>query len=237
MNVFKKLLTKHVPPKYLIHAKALDYYFNGPGEIRYLRRLCDPRKTSIDVGANIGIYTYFMRRHSSSVIAYEPNPGLARLLNQTFDSNVSVKEAALSSEPGLLTLRIPTIAGIEYHGLASLSQDFSEAETVREIEVPVRRLDDEADKSIGFIKIDVEQHESEVLRGAMGLLSSQKPNLLIEVTPLLYDGGLIAFLSPILALGYRGFFLFENNLVELENYDPNIHAKRENLAHRRPLCR
>ena len=138
--------------------------------------------------------------------------------------------AALSAEPGQLTLKIPVYADVEEPGLASLSQDFADADRVRSIEFPVRPMDSEPLGAVGFVKIDVEQHEREVLEGAMDLIAAQKPNLLVEVSPLLYDQPLPTVFAPILALGYRGYFLFESRLVGFESFDPAVHTRRENLG-------
>lgn len=228
--MLRNALKRWLPPRYLIHPRALDYYLFGAPEIRFVKKLCSANKASVDVGANMGIFSYFMKRHSSHVFAYEPNPDLVTLLNCTFDSSVTVVPAALSSEPGQLQMKIPIFSNVEQHGLASLSQEFPDADRVRTLDVSVRCLDSEALGEVGFIKIDVEQHEREVLRGGMGLISEQRPNLLVEVSPLLYKTPLPKVFEPILNLGYNGYFLFESQLVSFENFDPEIHTRRENLG-------
>ena len=226
------VVKRHVPPALLIHARAWDHYLFGAPEIRLLHRLCQSGRNSIDVGANTGIYTYFMRRHSAHVYAYEPNPELARQLSVTFDERVTVVPSALSSEAGTATLAYPVDQGVEMHGLASLSQDFADAEAVRHFEVAVRRLDDEGYDNVGFIKIDVEQHEREVLAGGMGLIAAERPNLLVEVTPLLYGETLMEVFAPLMELGYKGFFLFDGALVPLERHDPAVHNSSDNVGRR-----
>ena len=228
--MLRNALKRWLPPRYLIHPRALDYYFFGAPEIRFIKRLCSVNKASVDIGANLGIFSYFMRRHSSHVFAYEPNPDLVALLNSTFRSGVTVVPTALSSEPGQLQMKIPIFSNVEQHGLASLSQEFPDADDVRTLDVPVRRLDDEPLGEVGFIKIDVEQHEREVLQGGMGLIAEQKPNLLVEVSPLLYETALPQVFEPILSLGYKGCFLFESRVVTFESFDPEIHTRRENLG-------
>lgn len=104
------------------------------------------------------------------------------------------------------------------HGLASIAQDFSDADSVREFSVPLRRLDDENLTNIGFLKIDVEQNEEKVFRGGMGLIKSQRPNILLEVTPKLYSKPLLEFLADFLALGYHGYFLYDRKLLKVEEY-------------------
>jgi len=42
-------------------------------------------------------------------------------------------------------------------------------------------LDDLKLENVGFVKIDVEGHEAEVLRGAANIITRDRPNFLIEV--------------------------------------------------------
>jgi hypothetical protein len=52
-----------------------------------------------------------------------------------------------------------------------------------EIRIRTLALDRLAERAIGFIKIDVEGYELEVLRGARNLISRHQPNLFVEVHP------------------------------------------------------
>ena len=232
MRILKQWVERNVAPRHVIHARALSYHRSGPPEIRLLRRLCQRDKLSLDIGANVGVFTYFMLRHSAGVVAYEPNPDLARQLERTFGHRMTVIQAGLSDRSGSAVLKIPRFADGEFHGLASLSQDFEDALDVREVTVPIRRLDDEGHENVGFVKIDVEQHERQVLDGAMALIESQAPNILLEVSPLLYEVGLLEYLHDLLELGYHGFFSFGGRIHTLQDYDRALHNDERNLATR-----
>ena len=41
-------------------------------ELSLVPYLCDPNRDAIDIGANIGCYTLFMRHHARHVYAFEP---------------------------------------------------------------------------------------------------------------------------------------------------------------------
>ena len=91
MNHFKRYLNDYLPERFLAHLMAIDHYLNGESTIRLLRRVCQKGKVALDVGANIGTYTYFLSRHASEVYAYEPNPELAdRLYRSHLGFSVSI---------------------------------------------------------------------------------------------------------------------------------------------------
>ena len=133
-----------ISPRFLIHARALKNYYFGEQEIKLLKTLVRAGKNSIEVGANVGIYTYFLKRLSLHVYCYEPNPDLCSLLEKTFvNQNVSVSPIALSDDVGTAILRVPTYAGREIHGWGSLSKNFRDADSVTTVEVSTQKLDDQ----------------------------------------------------------------------------------------------
>ena len=68
---------------------------NRGKELGYVNALCDHSSVSVDIGANLGIYSYLMRQHSKSVIAFEPNPFYANVVRRAL-KDVRVIEAAVS---------------------------------------------------------------------------------------------------------------------------------------------
>jgi FkbM family methyltransferase len=230
MKAIKSFVLKNFPASSVVRLRALDYRFSCPEEQRLLSILCDKRKASADIGANLGTLTYFLARYSSHVYAYEPNPELARRLRRAFRKNVTVIEAALSDVHGTATLNVPFYRGTELHGLASIAQAFEDAEGIKKFSVPVRTLDEEGLQNVGFLKIDVEQNEEKVLRGGMRLIKDQRPNLLLEVTPKLYRISLIDFLADFLALGYRGYFFYDHKLLRIEDYCLEVHNSSQNYG-------
>lgn len=230
MKHIKSVVQKLLPASAATRIRALDYRLHSWDERRLLPKLCDRNKGSVDVGANMGTITYYLARYSSHVYAYEPNPELASHLRRSFDRRVTVIQAALSDIPGTATLKVPCYGGVPMHGLASIVQDFKDSDDVREFFVPVRRLDDEKLTNIGFLKIDVEQNEENVLWGATELIRRQRPNILLEVTPKLYGKSLVGFLADFFTLGYRGYFLYDRRLMRIEDYRMDVHNDSSNYG-------
>ncbi len=148
-----------------------------------LHRLIDPGDVVIDAGANVGYLTSLAATRAGrggKVTAFEPHPRVLELLERNSDrwsteygvANVSVHGLALSSRSGEGTL----VAGPAFDanmGLAALAPDASARAGGDSIPVTLARLDEVAgEERLGLLKIDVEGHEAEVLRGANRLLAS-----------------------------------------------------------------
>ena len=119
---------------------------------------------------------------------------------------------------------MPFAHGRVEHELASISQPFDDATEVISYEIPAVTLESEQLDDVGFLKIDVEQHECHVLRGALRTIERCRPNVMTEATPLLYDAGLIETFRFLMELGYQGWFTFENRPYPFSKFDPVIHA-------------
>lgn len=136
-----------------------------------------------DVGANIGLYAAMAAAifEPASVVAFEPTVVIADIAESIARANhlrVDVERVALSDEDGHAELHVSPLADTSN----SLNPDFrAGVETLR---VPVIRLDEFVRRSgvaPDVIKIDVETHESAVLRGARDTLAEYGPTLVIEV--------------------------------------------------------
>jgi FkbM family methyltransferase len=202
----------------------------GEPEARFIPRLCDPNRLSIDVGANLGGYTWLLARHSRRCHAFEPNPRLYRLLRFAFmfDRRVVVHRVALSDVSGTTRLQIPLNAGVPIDGLATIDAASLRPELqTTAVEVQTRRLDDFDLTDIGFIKVDVEGHELAVLKGAQEILRRDKPSLLVEVDTRQRPDAVATIAAFLKALGYDGRFLLGGELTDIDKFDPAIHQNHE----------
>ena len=222
-STFARRLKAVLPERLVARLQSIDHWFNGEPELRLVARLCAADKTAIDIGANIGTYTCLMRKYARDVVAYEPNQKLAERLSRLYP-DVKVRNAAVSDRNGRVVLAMPVAGDNPRHELASISQHFDASVNAVHFEVDAVRLDDESLDAIGFLKIDAEQHEREVLMGALETIRRWRPIIMTETTPLLYKDGLLAQFRFLTDLNYTGWFTFMNGLLSFAQFDPAKHA-------------
>lgn len=162
-----------------------------PAVSSVIRRLLRPGDQFIDVGANVGSETIPAASCCGvrgKVYAFEANPDAASMLKNSLEYNglewVTLSTNAVSDQTGTLKLTIPAgNAGIA--SVAVESEETVESHHVRKVNVKAVMLDEILDlraSKIRLLKIDVEGHELNVLRGAQELLKSGKvENILIEI--------------------------------------------------------
>jgi FkbM family methyltransferase len=124
-----------------------------------LSEFLKPGDLAFDVGANIGEKTDIMISLGARVVAFEPQPILAR---ETKARGATVIQAALGAKPTVADLFLT-----DSSGMASLQRGWMDATQTGKLTVPVTTLDIEIAKHglPAFCKIDVEGHEVEVLKG------------------------------------------------------------------------
>lgn len=138
-------------------------------------------RVALDIGANLGIYTYALYRMGMKVHAFEPQPACCAVINAWAEpkSSITVHNTGVGSAPGELVLHIPVVGGVPVPTRASF-QEFDGKKSIQ-LHVPVIDLDSTSIADIAFIKIDVEGFELQVLQGALGLLARSRPILLVEI--------------------------------------------------------
>lgn len=177
---------------------------------------------AIDVGANNGLYTYALSRLGARVEAFEPVPLCARTLEAFRSRNVRVHEVALSSTSGEREIFVPRATGVIHTSLASFRKPEGTFETLR---VPVRRLDEYYFRGVSFIKIDVEGHELDVLKGSIETIARSHPLLLIEVEQRHLTFPMELVFRELSQLGYAGFFLFDGRINPLKTFSYRLHQE------------
>lgn len=214
-----KTMLKTSLPGFWIHYSE----FRSPkeSELELLPLLVPRHLASIDVGANMGMYTRRLSKLTPRVHAFEPTAEMAELLRKTSAHNVIVHEVALSDKAGVGELHLPIIEGQRSTTRASLEtlQGPQFGQTVA-----VRRLDDEVDEKIGFMKVDVEGHELPVLRGAQRIIEGSRPVVMVECEERHNPGGLVKLKDLFAARNYTGYFYHYRRLLGFDQYDVGTHG-------------
>jgi FkbM family methyltransferase len=156
--------------------EGLDW---GSSDVVWLvRKLLGQDGALIDVGANIGLVTIPVALDGTSVTAFEMLPAnclklyLACRLNRL--DRVRVIQAAVSSVDGLLTF-----GGEDAWGAVGTGNQVSCALQL-DTAIGLGGLADVRATRRLIIKIDVEGHELEVLKGAATLIAARRPAIVFE---------------------------------------------------------
>jgi FkbM family methyltransferase len=185
----------------------------------------------LDVGANLGILSVHMcRLHpKQQVLAFEPmqkNRTILQRIKHTYSlHNLSIFPLALGEVKGTLNMAMPTVRGVKKQGLSHVVSSEMPAGSEDEIErVPVDTLDEFlksafADVPVAAIKLDVENFESTVIKGAMVTLQRWRPWLVAE----LWDAdNRNQVLKSLLPLGYTVFIFDGRSLIPWREGMPTL---------------
>ena len=180
----------------------------------------------LDIGANLGVMTYYLAKgHPERIVfSFEPIPynyaNLLRLKNKYRLENVSTFQIALGNENGLTDMILPVEKSVRFHGLAHIKDNSAHKNAEGELfQCPIHRLDDieELNNScspVTGIKMDVENYEFFVLKGAENLLKKNCPPIYCE----LWDNeNRINTMNFLKDLGYKVFVLSKHSLVPFDN--------------------
>jgi FkbM family methyltransferase len=177
--------------------KSVLRYYGLPGRIRLLARFYSSfiRKGDLcfDLGAHVGDRIRAWSRLGARIVALEPDPLCAALLDRWYGSqpNITLLQQAVGARAGsgqlFVSERNPTLNTLSTGWMRDIkrSRQFSRIKWESTVEVSVTTLDDLIGEYglPGFCKIDVEGYELEVLEG----LSLAIPALSFEYNPAVPD--------------------------------------------------
>ncbi len=170
---------------------------------REVRLYHKPGTHILDIGANIG-YNTLMFSDYGPVVAFEPVFHQIVKLNvegNTLRHDVQVAACALSDVKEVREMNIPahgceSNTHINYGGTTlHASGDWKGAG----VKVNCERLDDIYSGVPSFIKLDVEGHELQVLKGAAETIKKHKPAILVEIHDFTEENKVHVYLK---SLGY-----------------------------------
>jgi len=134
---------------------------------------CRTRGVAVDVGAHVGLFSFWMVRDFTQVIAFEP----VERHRECWAANVPrrpqdvLHACALGATEGAVALQAvtPTSSGGSYVAGPGL--------------IPLRTLDSFSLPAIDLLKIDTEGYEREVVKGGRETLRRCRPTCIVEQRP------------------------------------------------------
>jgi FkbM family methyltransferase len=163
-----------------------------PDVVELIRQTVDPNLDAIDIGANIGLFTVLLSSlvsRANRVLAIEPTVGALKYLRANLvrnsAANVIVFPGVAAGARGTFTLSL--IPGMEeYSSLVSTTYAEGKGKRCEQMSVAGDTLDNlSAQHSLkpGFLKIDAEGAEYQVLSGCQAILRNERPVILYEEWP------------------------------------------------------
>lgn len=169
----------------------------------------------LDIGANFGVMSQALEANGFSVVAFEPQPDVYKVLRKNVVGECH--NVGLGATHSIAYMpKILTGSKANYGGQAIGTK--SELGT---IEIIVNTLDSYNFQNVGFMKIDVEGFEERVLRGGVETIARCRPIMYIEDDRVEKSRSLRSFIT---SLGYT-----------IEEHSPplfrenNFFGKKENV--------
>lgn len=204
---------------YILPKNLLDYYIsNGLFEkelIEWCKQLCSKDKIMLDIGAHTGTYSISLAGNCKTVYAFEPQRiiyySLCGGVALSNIKNVYCKNVGLGSHGQVGTCKIN---GISLDGGGATIHSPNNSMVLYQEDIEIVTLDSLNLENIGFIKIDVENNELQVLQGGVKTLeASNYPKIVFEMNE--SNPALINFLNDlnykIIRVSYNNMYLAEYN--------------------------
>lgn len=150
----------------------------------------------IDAGANVGYTSVIFAKAfpTTSIVSYEPVNLLSHIIEKVVlffgVNNVEVRQKALGDTIETVMIKTPVIQGVKKQGLSYIEKELDRGDieiikTGISEEVDMVTLDRDwechEDTSVAGIKVDVENFEYFVLRGARNLIAQFRPIVMAEL--------------------------------------------------------
>ena len=207
-----------VPDWLRIRERAWRERRKGEKEIKLIPKLLSNCNRAIDIGANVGVWSYWLSKYAKQVESFEPNPKVFNALKNIKIKNVNSYNIALSNKTGSVDLLIPKGSkGFSNQG-ASLSSIKVQGEH-KSISIEAKRLDEYNFLDVDFIKIDVEGHEHEVIEGARETIKKFKPTMVIEMEEKHNQIPIEEQISSVEKMGYQCCVFINETIIKIKEID------------------
>lgn len=156
-------------------------------ELHFLKQFIRPDFYCVDIGANLGYYSYFLAKyaHQGKVWGVEPVPLFANVLkkNCSFSNFIHVPYA-LGAENMHITMHTPVVNGVFRHGLTKVDTSNTQVQDPRYTYHVEMKTPDELFQNLprlDFVKCDIEGYEYVVFQNFIQTIKKHLPILQIEI--------------------------------------------------------
>jgi FkbM family methyltransferase len=175
------------PPKDQYIGRSLKEYGEfSPGEAWIFKQLIPPESTVIEVGAHCGPHTLLFARLAKDVVVFELQKELCRLLKVNCVLNDIVNVEVVNAAVGRVNVGQYMLPPLNYggdHNFGCLGLDTKFANAPKDAfeAIQMVTIDDYVwENGVGFMKVDVEGWETDVLMGARKTIRTHHPILYLE---------------------------------------------------------
>jgi FkbM family methyltransferase len=162
-KMLKKSVDKGLPPEYQIAVRRRSV------------ELCAKRRTALDIGANVGLWSRDLVDNFAKVVAFEPVAVFRECLEKNVTgANFFISPLALGDHDTQATMIITE---------GNSGHSHLDPNTIGSGDVTVVKLDNLNMEDVDYIKIDCEGYEYRVLQGAEQTVKRCRPIMVIEQKP------------------------------------------------------
>jgi len=162
-KMLKKSVDKGLPPEYQIAVRRRSV------------EMCAKRRTALDIGANVGLWSRDLVDNFAKVVAFEPVAVFRECLEKNVTgANFFISPLALGDHDTQATMIITE---------GNSGHSHLDPATLGTGDVQVVKLDNLNMEDVDYIKIDCEGYEYRVLQGAEQTVKRCRPIMVIEQKP------------------------------------------------------
>ncbi len=193
-------------------------------ELFFLKKIIHPGFSCIDIGANVGYYSYFLCKYAAPnghVVGVEPIPLFRKVLLKNLPKKIQhqykLLPYALGGENKKIQMGLPKVNGIIHHGMTHILNSEKKENIAKTFDVEMRIPDELFDDytTIDFIKCDVEGYEYYVFSNMQTTLKKFKPVIQCELSYTMRNETLALMQS----LGYETFVLTNSRLQKISSQE------------------
>lgn len=200
-----------------------------------LPRILSKEENAIDIGGNVGHIAYFLSHHCRRVYTYEAVGVVFDRLKEVtkMADNIIATKMAMGDYCGEADFFVDheRLSNSGLHDVSAVPTSFKPTNEFKTVRTRVATVDSLEIEKPGFIKIDVEGSELDVLRGAELTIAEHHPDFLVEIYEPFSKYPVADVFAHMFDRGYRCYYYDKNlegePLVAVEDSAAGVNAVRD----------